>query len=240
MDPRLLADLRALVDPHRLRIFVRLASRPADAGVLAAELRQPLPAIRRSLEALVGAGLVEVRGGDADADTPEWPHHRPDTSAAGGVTPDGPASRREVFAARPDRVGELARALAAMERAASGEEDNGPDGAWPHDGETLADTLSRLRATAEETKILRSFIVDGRLASIPARGRKRLVVLRFLLERVFTETREYPEKEVNQRLAAFHPDVASLRRYLVDEGLVDRAAGLYRRRDEPAPPRPQA
>ena len=45
-------------------------------------------------------------------------------------------------------------------------------------------------------------------------------MLRFLLERVFTEDREYPEKEVNQRLALFHPDVASLRRYLYDEGYV--------------------
>jgi hypothetical protein len=64
-------------------------------------------------------------------------------------------------------------------------------------------------------------------------------VLRFLLERVFTEDRDYPEKEVNQRLALFHPDVASLRRYLVDDGYVDRQAGLYRRRGErPALPAP--
>ena len=66
--------------------------------------------------------------------------------------------------------------------------------------------------------------------SIPAQPKRRDVVLRFLLERVFTEDREYPEKEVNQRLALFHPDVASLRRYLVDERYVEREAGLYRRR----------
>ena len=208
MDPQLLASLRALVDPQRLRIVARLASRPADAETLATELRQPVPAIRRNLEILAGAGLVEVRS---------------DPSA-------GPDTRPEVFSARPDRVGEVARDLAAMERQAAGMADTGPDGAWPHDGESFAETLTRLRATPEEAKILRSFVADGRLTVIPAQGRKRLVVLRFLLERVFTEAREYPEKEVNQRLAGFHPDVASLRRYLVDEGLVDRAAGLYRRR----------
>ena len=54
-------------------------------------------------------------------------------------------------------------------------------------------------------------------------------MLRFLLERVFTEDREYPEKEVNQRLALFNPDVAALRRYLVDDGYVTRDAGQYRR-----------
>ena len=56
------------------------------------------------------------------------------------------------------------------------------------------------------------------------------MILRFLLERVFTEDRAYPEKEVNQRLALFHPDVAALRRYLYDERYVDRDHGLYTRR----------
>ena len=73
---------------------------------------------------------------------------------------------------------------------------------------------------------------------IPAQPKKRQIVLRFLLERVFTEDRDYPEKEVNQRLAVFHPDVAALRRYLFDERYVDRGQGLYRRsgpRPEPPP-----
>src|SRR5437868_3983761 len=80
-----------------------------------------------------------------------------------------------------------------------------------------------------DARVLRAFLVDGRLASIPAQERKREVILRFLLDRCFPEDRSYPEKEVNQRLALYHPDVASLRRYLVDGGLMVRAAGQYRR-----------
>ena len=30
-----------------------------------------------------------------------------------------------------------------------------------------------------------------------------------------------------------HPDVAALRRYLVDEGFMDRAGGIYQLRDQP-------
>lgn len=45
----------------------------------------------------------------------------------------------------------------------------------------------------------------------------------------FPDDRAYPEKEVNQRLALFHPDVAALRRYMVDFGLMTREAGEYRR-----------
>ena len=168
-----------------------------------------MPAIRRHLETLAAAGLVERRGEDA--------------------------SGRELYGARMDRVGALGRALAGLDREAQGFEAV-PGGAWPHDGEPLAETLARLRPTPDEAKTLRAYLVDGRLTTIPAQPKKRDIVLRFLLERVFTEDRAYPEKEVNQRLALFHPDVAALRRYLYDEGYVDRDHGLYRR--APASERP--
>jgi hypothetical protein len=106
-------------------------------------------------------------------------------------------------------------------------------GDWPHDGEPAAATLARLAPTPDELRVLRSFLIDGRLTTIPARRQKRRIVLRFLLERVFTEDRDYPEREVNQRLALFHPDVAALRRDLVDMGLVTRSSGSYRRAAAP-------
>ena len=86
---------------------------------------------------------------------------------------------------------------------------------------------------AYDAKVLRAFLVDGRLTSIPSQEKKRQVILRFLLDRCFGEDRTYPEKEVNQRLALYHPDVASLRRYLVDTGLMARSAGQYRRVESP-------
>jgi len=78
-------------------------------------------------------------------------------------------------------------------------------------------------------RIVETFFQDGRLVSIPARPGKRLVILRELRERCFAEVRDYPEKEVNMRLALIHPDVAALRRYLVDAKLMSRANGIYRR-----------
>ncbi|HEX5826556.1 MAG TPA: DUF2087 domain-containing protein [Candidatus Limnocylindrales bacterium] len=184
---------------HRLRIMARLAAKPADAEALAAELRQPVPAIRRHLSVLVAAGRAEER-----------------TDSQG------------VFGARLDRVGELGRELARVEAEDAGRA-FGPEGEWPHDGESLGATLDRLALTPDEAKVLRSYLVNGRLTTIPAQGKKRDVILRFLLERVFTEDRPYPEKEVNQRLALFHPDVAALRRYLYDERYVDREQSVYTR-----------
>ena len=77
-----------------------------------------------------------------------------------------------------------------------------------------------------ESAVLSSFVRDGRLVSIPAQQTKRRVVLEHLV-RVFEAGVRYPEREVNALLAVWHPDVAALRRYLVDEGLLTREAGVY-------------
>ena len=90
----------------------------------------------------------------------------------------------------------------------------------------MADELRRL---TDEERVIRAFIRDGRLTSIPAKPRKRELLLPYLLDTCFPEDREYEEGEVNQRLALLHPDVAALRRYLVDGGLMTREAGIYRR-----------
>ena len=74
--------------------------------------------------------------------------------------------------------------------------------------------------------VLQSFVHEGRLTTIPAHRTKRLVVLDHLV-RVFEPGLRYPEREVNALLAVWHPDTAALRRYLVDEGLLSREAGVY-------------
>ncbi len=82
-------------------------------------------------------------------------------------------------------------------------------------------------ALRDRDAVLRSFLAaDGSLTSIPTKIRKRLVVLD-LLSQQFEPGERYPETDVNNRLRAFHPDVAALRRYLVEEGFLDRADGVY-------------
>jgi hypothetical protein len=97
-----------------------------------------------------------------------------------------------------------------------------------------------LRRLTDQERVIRAFIRDGRLVSIPAKPRKRELLLPYLLDTCFPEDREYEEREVNQRLALIHPDVASLRRYLVDGGLMKRDRGVYRRDApiDPVAPRP--
>lgn len=80
--------------------------------------------------------------------------------------------------------------------------------------------------TAAEREVLARFFVGNRLTEIPTSRAKRLVVLeRLALE--FEPGRRYAEREVNELLGRYHRDHASLRRHLVDEGLLDRDRGEY-------------
>ncbi len=75
-------------------------------------------------------------------------------------------------------------------------------------------------------KVLRSFVVAGRLQSIPVAPAKRMVILDWLAQ-AFEPGRKYSEKMVNLILGQRHADTAMLRRYLVDAGFLDRADGQY-------------
>jgi hypothetical protein len=95
----------------------------------------------------------------------------------------------------------------------------------------LADDRSRTDAapsdaTAQQAEVLRHFVVNGRLKSIPTARAKRLVVLDYLAGR-FEPGQIYPERDVNFLLGMVFADYAALRRYLVDEGFMERRDGFY-------------
>ena len=62
--------------------------------------------------------------------------------------------------------------------------------------------------------------------NFPTQNKKLMVILRHVLP-VFEPGSQYPEKQVNEMLRRFHEDTASLRRYLVDSGMLQRKDGIY-------------
>lgn len=83
-------------------------------------------------------------------------------------------------------------------------------------------------ASAFDARVLGDFFVGGKLRSIPVQRKKREVVLRYLAGK-FETGRTYTEQEVSFLLLNYHEDYASLRREMVDTGLMERANGIYRR-----------
>jgi hypothetical protein len=81
-------------------------------------------------------------------------------------------------------------------------------------------------ANEDEEAVLRTFFRDGRLTEIPTKASKRRIVLeRIAIE--FDPGVRYDEREVNAIVGSIFNDQAALRRYLVDEGFLDRDTGVY-------------
>jgi hypothetical protein len=77
---------------------------------------------------------------------------------------------------------------------------------------------------APATHVRVAFFRDGRLSSLPSRSSYRLAALTVLADR-FEPRRRYSEREVNELLADDAPDPATLRRLMVDHGLLARDGG---------------
>lgn len=82
--------------------------------------------------------------------------------------------------------------------------------------------------------VLRAFIRHGMLTALPAAHGKRRVVLEHIAA-AFEPGVRYPERTVDAVLRAWYDDHATLRRYLVDEQLLAREAGVYWRIGGPVP-----
>ncbi|WP_336214287.1 DUF2087 domain-containing protein [Nonomuraea sp. LPB2021202275-12-8] len=110
------------------------------------------------------------------------------------------------------------------------------DGSWRARPERFRELLRAQAGPApelnEEDRLLRNYLVDGRLRTMPMKRDKRLVVLRYIV-RVFEPGVRYAEKDVNVSLRAFHDDYAALRRYLIDECLLSRENNVYWRSGGP-------
>jgi RimJ/RimL family protein N-acetyltransferase len=78
----------------------------------------------------------------------------------------------------------------------------------------------------DEAQVLGRFFAYGRLVEIPSTAKKRKLVLeKIALE--FEPGRRYSEREVNLAIQLIHDDYAAVRRYMIDEGFMDRADGAY-------------
>lgn len=91
--------------------------------------------------------------------------------------------------------------------------------------EEIVKLSQNVEEDAFERKVLSAFVDrDGRIVSFPAQEKKFLVLLKYVLDS-FEPGARYTEKEVNEILARFNPDTASLRRGLIEYHLMQRESG---------------
>ena len=91
--------------------------------------------------------------------------------------------------------------------------------------DNLAALVDKPTMTPDE-KVLYTFVQDDRIINLPARDQKRDIVLGWLAEKIDPD-RRFTEKELNEVLTRYHPDYATLRRYLVDYQYMQRENQVY-------------
>jgi predicted transcriptional regulator len=91
--------------------------------------------------------------------------------------------------------------------------------------ESLPAVAASVDAGAFDRKVISDYLLpNGQLKTIPSQRKKLLAVLRHIAQD-FLLGRRYSEKEVNEILARYHEDTASLRRELVGSKLMAREGG---------------
>jgi len=101
--------------------------------------------------------------------------------------------------------------------------------------DTLPNMAAEIDTDAYDRKVIANFTYpDGRIKSFPAQQKKFEAILRYVL-RAFEPGKRYSEKQVNEMLAKFHQDTATLRRELVTYHMLKRegGGGEYWRPEEP-------
>ena len=89
-----------------------------------------------------------------------------------------------------------------------------------HKGATMVD--ERFAITEEEyKKAIDTYFKDGKLATMPSKQKRKVMVLRHIAEAIPAKT-DFSETEINEKLAAFYDDYVMLRRYLIDYGYLER------------------
>lgn len=86
---------------------------------------------------------------------------------------------------------------------------------------------SNQRPQGPDARVVDTFIVNGKLESIPVQRSKRVAVLKFLVDQL-DANRVYDESEINEFLSPYHSDVCTLRREFIINKLMVRKNGKYK------------
>ncbi len=84
------------------------------------------------------------------------------------------------------------------------------------------------REDAYRQKVITSFFEYGKLKTIPAQRKKKLIILEEILKN-FEKDRIYTEQEVNETIQKYHEDYCTLRRDMISEKMMKREGTNYQR-----------
>ncbi|MGE5498095.1 MAG: DUF2087 domain-containing protein [Syntrophothermus sp.] len=100
---------------------------------------------------------------------------------------------------------------------------------------TLEDLLSfdnqvkpqqEARIKSYREKVIDTYFRNGILVKMPAQYKKKMIILQEIIK-LFERGQLYPEKEVDRKIEAVYSDYCSIRRYFIDNQMMQRDKGYY-------------
>lgn len=93
-----------------------------------------------------------------------------------------------------------------------------------HKGAKMVDDRYAITVDEKE-KVLETYFkqgLNGPLDSFPSKEKRKIIILQHILSR-FTPNKQYTENEVNTLLKSIYTDFATIRRYLIEYGFMERS-----------------
>lgn len=78
----------------------------------------------------------------------------------------------------------------------------------------------------EREQVLKTFFKDGKLMQMPAQHKKQIIAIKEIAK-LFQKDKEYTEFELNRVIKPVAEDFCTVRRTLVDLGIMTRENGNY-------------
>jgi DNA-binding transcriptional ArsR family regulator len=96
--------------------------------------------------------------------------------------------------------------------------------------ESVPALVNDLRYDHWERKVLNTYVEGDKIQAIPMGYKKRLVVLKWVADH-FEFGQSYSEAEVNDLISHHNEDYCTLRREMIEEGMMQREGHTYQRLD---------
>lgn len=83
------------------------------------------------------------------------------------------------------------------------------------------------RINAYRKKVINTFFKNGKLLKLPSQHKKRWIILEEIASH-FDEKKIYEEQEVDEIIARIFDDYCTIRRYFIEEKIMNRTSGKYK------------
>ena len=92
--------------------------------------------------------------------------------------------------------------------------------------ENIEKVVQEERIENYKQKVLKTFFKNGKLIQLPAQHKKRWIILNKIADD-FNEDYVYEESEVNTIIMRYYEDYCTVRRELIEEGVLERSGPKY-------------